>query len=402
MRRLMTLMSAILLLISAANCDVGRPAEAGEQQALTAQTGFVTQWTVSGDAAGRTIRLPLASNSTEKVLAYNFTVTWGDGSSSTVTSCFDPNATHVYAAAGTYRVEIMGTCEGWSFDPIDPTMALKLTNVLSWGVPSKFGGFQYLWSGFGGCANLQSLPSGGILAAASGGPGVQSQGFGSTFAGCSKLKAIPWDVFIHHPKAADFTNVFQSDVGLTTIASNIFQWSANATSFAGAFSFTKLPTVPAGLFRYNLLATSFTDLFYGDASLVTIPADLFRYNVAATSFDGVFWDCINLVSVPDCTFRYNTAKNISFVWAFGNDTKLKVTPNIFYFPGEEATRFAGNTSTNLSGCFYRNSFDGSQGMAPDLWNCKFGGTVNSSTAFSGVGNSAASLSNYASIPAGWR
>jgi hypothetical protein len=392
-----------MAVMSAACEDEGSANTSEEsQEGLALRTGFVTQWTVSGDAAARTIRLPLAANSTEKVLAYNFVVNWGDGSSSTVTSWSDPRATHVYATAGTYRVEITGTCEGWSFDPIDPTMALKLTNVVSWGRPPKFSGFQYLWAGFDGCANLQSLPSGGIPAAKSGGPGVQSQGFGSTFAGCSKLESLPGDLFIYHPKAADFTNVFQSDTSLTSIPGNIFEYNVNATFFAGAFSYTKLTTVPAGLFIHNPAVTSFNNLFSEDTNLVSIPADLFRYNPAVTTFDGAFWDCSNLVSVPNYTFRYNTSKTISFVWTFGNDTKLKVSPKIFYAAGEEKTRFANNTSTNFSGCFYRTSFTGVQGVAPDLWNCTFGGTLNSSVTFGGAGNSVASLSNYASIRTSWK
>lgn len=402
MKRLMSWMSLFLFAL-VFNCDTsGPPSAEGSQQMLLAQTGFVTQWTVSGDANGRTVVLPLALSSAERTLAYNFTVTWGDNTSSTVTSYNDMNARHTYANPGTYRVEITGTCEGWAFNPIDPTMAVKLTSVVSWGSTTKFGGFQYLWGGFNGCSNLTSLPTGGILASKNGGPGVQSQGFGNTFAGNTKLTSVPYDLFSRHPKAGDFSNVFQGDANLTAIPPGLFQYNIAATTFNGALSScTKLVTVPSYTFLHNTLVTSFANLFSGDTALTSIPSDLFRFNVAVTSFDGAFRDCSSLVSVPANTFRYNKAKTISFSYTFFNDTKLKVGANIFYAAGEETTRFAGNTLTDLSGCFFRNTYTGAAGTAPDLWNCTFGGTLKSSAAFGGAGNSTASLTNYSSIPAGW-
>jgi hypothetical protein len=43
------------------------------------------------------------------------------------------------------------------------------------------------------------------------------------------------------------------------------------------------------------------------------------------------------------------------------------------------------------------------GEAPPLWNCDFGtGTSTSAGCYGGGGNSASSLSNFASIPAGWK
>ena len=403
MKRLMSWMSLFLFAL-VFNCDTNGPPEAeSSQQMLQAQTGFVTQWTVSGDANGRTVVLPLAQSSAERTLIYNFVVTWGDNNSSTVTSYNDPNSRHTYANPGTYRVEITGTCEGWSFNPLD-TMQLKLTAISSWGSPAKFDGFQYLWNGFGGCSNLTWLPYGGILASKNGGPGVQSQGFANTFASNTKLTSIPYDLFIHHPKAGDFSNVFMYDSNLTSIPSGLFRHNVAATSFNGALSYcTKLATVPTNTFLYNVAVTSFANLFGEDTALTGIPVDLFRFNVAATSFDGAFRDCSNLTSVPANTFRYNKAKEISFSYTFFNDTKLKIGPNIFYANGEEATRFAGNTSTNLSGCFFRNTYTGTTGAgtAPDLWACTFGGTLKSSAAFGGAGNNTSSVTNYPSIPASW-
>ena len=80
--------------------------------------------------------------------------------------------------------------------------------------------------------------------------------------------------------------------------------------------------------------------------------------------------------------------------------KVQINRNIFYADGEQATRFAGKT-VDFRNCFQRGSSTGGiQGEAPDLWNCTFG-LVYSTSCFAGAGNSATSISNYASIPTAW-
>lgn len=83
-------------------------------------------------------------------------------------------------------------------------------------------------------------------------------------------------------------------------------------------------------------------------------------------------------------------------------TAMQQRSDTFYRPGEETTRFL-NQSPDFTSCFERASFSGTQGTAPDLWNCSFGtGTPITTGCWAGAGNSAASLTNYASIPAGWK
>ena len=123
----------------------------------TATHGFMTEWTVSGDTAGRTITLPL-------VAGYNYdcVIDWGDGSAKSVVTAFDDvNRIHTYSVAGKYKVEITGTCEGWSFNNAGDK--LKITNILYWGNPLKFNDSKYLKGGFYGCTALKSLGRGSIL-----------------------------------------------------------------------------------------------------------------------------------------------------------------------------------------------------------------------------------------------
>jgi hypothetical protein len=91
----------------------------------------------------------------------------------------------------------------------------------------------------------------------------------------------------------------------------------------------------------------------------------------------------------------------NFSYTFYNCPKAQFNINVFYAIGESGTRFL-NKSINFSSCFYRTSFTGTQGTAPDLWLCNFGtGTPTKTGCFGGAGNSLTSLTNYASIPIAW-
>jgi len=139
-----------------------------------------------------------------------------------------------------------------------------------------------------------------------------------------------------------------------------FQWCTNLTS---------LPNETGKL----TLVTSFESCFYKCPGLTTVPEGLFASNTAATDFGYCFYDC----------------------------SSLQQNANIFYLAGNQSTRFL-NKSVNFESCFYRSSFSGMQGIAPDLWNCDFGtGEPIRTDCFGGSGNSLTSLSNYHDIPVAW-
>lgn len=112
-------------------------------------TSHVSVWSTS--APGESITLPIISNSSYQ---YNFTVNWGDSTSSTVTAYNDPDISHTYASAGTYAVTIQGLVEGWSFN--NGGSKLKVISV------SDFGnlGWKDIAGGFYGCSNLLSFKMG--------------------------------------------------------------------------------------------------------------------------------------------------------------------------------------------------------------------------------------------------
>jgi len=337
--------------------------------------GFVTEWVVAGDATARTITLPTPSGRTEGALSYNYTVYWGDGLSSTVTSYNDANRAHTYAVDGTYQIRIQGTMEGWSIN--NGTDKLKIRKVINWGSSAGgFNGFKYLQYGFYGCTNLNYIPppdqslTGGIIPAS--GTGCLFQGFNALFYNCSSLTSIPSEqMFSAHPNAEAFSYVFRG-TGISQIPSYLFEFNTAATTFQHAFSYCpSLGELPVYLFDNNPNVTTFGSLCESDGNLYVIPPSLFYNNTACLSW-------------------YN---------AFLYTSKLQHYQNVFFDVGGESTRFAGQ-SVDFTNCFYRTTFTGYQGTAEALWTCTFN-TVTSTNCYKGAGNSLTSLTNYASIPAGW-
>jgi hypothetical protein len=166
-------------------------------------------------------------------------------------------------------------------------------------------------------------------------------------------------------------------------------------------------TIPADLFKYNTLVTisAFQWTFGYCAGLTgAIPSGLFDTNtlVAENGFLGTFNYCTGLESAPANLFRNNTlTEDQAFQETFYECNKLQLNRNIFYADGEQDTRFNNGLNHSFYYCFYRTSFTGTQGEAPDLWNCTFGGTLSKINCFAGAGNSLTSLWNYPCIPADW-
>lgn len=408
---------------------------------------FTTEWTVAGDAAARTVTLPLVPNRAEGALSYDAVVDWGDGTTpSLVTSYNDVNRIHTYTLDGTYQIKIYGTLEGWSFNGGGDY--LKITKVIHWGAAPSFSGFKYLANGFYDCTNLTSIGNSPVSAS---GDGIESDGFSRTFR-YSGITSVPASLFSLHPLAETFYNCFDSCTGLLAVPAALFAANIQATNFNGVLRNTGITSVPAGLFSANTLATDFAHAFrdlaietvpatlfstntlvtdfshlFEDSGLTALPDNFFANNTAVLDFSSVCRDCHDLITVgsgvfdnttlvtsfnraflncpslettPSGLFRYNTAA-VDFTRAFYICVKHQQNIDLFYAAGEEATRFL-NQDVDFTECFIRSSFTGTQGTAPDLWNCDFGtGTPTTTGCWSGAGNSTSSLTNYTSIPGVW-
>ena len=114
------------------------------------KTPFLSVWdttkTSSGSSSSKQIRLPLYNGG-----KYNFTVDWGDGNVSKVTSYNSANRTHTYDNSGTYTVKITGQIEGFRFNNAGDRN--KLINITNWGPLNlgNLGGYFY------GASNLVEI-----------------------------------------------------------------------------------------------------------------------------------------------------------------------------------------------------------------------------------------------------
>jgi len=380
---------------------------------------LTTEWNLTSTS------FTLLSNTT---LSSNYTVDWGDGSSTQdITTQIQP--THTYPAIGKYKIKITGEFPGFYINN-NSTFRSRLLKILSWG--EGFTVIKSFTKAFYGCDNLSYLPDNGIpynvnisnfqstfqnCSKLTSLPvdlfryntGVSATGFYATFSGCFKLNSLPTDLFRYNTlvSASGFLNTFYNCISLTSLPADLFRYNTlvSTSGFSNTFyNCSSLTSLPADLFRYNTLVSTsgFYNTFFNCSSLTSLPADLFRYNTVVNTFKNTFKGCSNLETIPNGLFKYNTTvSTIAFDSTFDGCNKLQINPWTFYLDGEQSTRFL-NQSPNFTNCFNRTTFTGVQGTAPDLWNCDFGtGTPTKTDCFNGDGNNTTSISNYASIPVEW-
>ncbi len=116
-------------------------------QGVDAAASFNSTWNTSktGTSNSTTIALPLVNGGT-----YNFTIDWGDGNTTTVSSWDSVNANHTYGIEGTYNLTISGTIEGFRFN--NGGDKSKIIDISQWGDLNVGDGGYYFW----GCDNLDA------------------------------------------------------------------------------------------------------------------------------------------------------------------------------------------------------------------------------------------------------
>jgi surface protein len=170
-----------------------------------------------GSSVTKQVKLPLVVTG-----SYNFTVSWGDGTSSNITAWNQAETLHTYSVAGIYTIKITGTCIGWQFN--NTLDRLKILTVTTWG-NLKLGTTQgsYFW----GCANLNLSGVTDILDLA----GVTTlQG---TFASCTALTTINR---INEWNTSSVTNMSTTFSKSYNFNSDIGNWNvSNVTTFIQMF-----------------------------------------------------------------------------------------------------------------------------------------------------------------------
>ena len=208
-------------------------------------------------------------------LTPNLVINWGDGSSSPViTASNSVNRVHTYVSAGTYTVTISGTMPGFQVNN-NTSIRNLITELVQWGTV----GLRTI--NFYGCVNLTAIPGSTSLSGVGGYTGLI-------------------DVL-------NFSN-FMNGTRITTIPSDIFDYSPNATIFASAFAtISTLTTVPSGLFDNVPSAVSFASCFFACTALTSVPSTLFDQNINVTTFSSTFRNCRALTNVLQFTFNTNVS-----------------------------------------------------------------------------------------------
>lgn len=284
-----------------------------------------------------------------------------------------------------------------------------------------------------------------------------------TFANCSQLATIPENLFKYNENLINVDYAFSSNSLITTIPTNLFKYNTKLVYMR--FTFNSCPititpeqyvtnivpstdhsiyiygmsgwttttdayltqnyvdkyiektgnaeyicygwpitSIPTDIFKKHTGITSFYDAFYNCTNLASLPTDIFRYNTNVTTFYYTFYGCTALSSLPADLFKYNT-KVTNFCGTFSTCTKLQLRNDMF--GTDYTTRFTNLDSLTFYYMFYRASFNGSRGTAPELWNFTFTNTSGTTITptrgycFGGAGNSSTSLSNYSGIPSAW-
>jgi surface protein len=171
-----------------------------------------------GTSASNCIKLPLIPGGT-----YNFTVNWGDGQSSTITSWNQAETTHCYATAGSYTIGYSGTIQGWSFN--NGGDAKKLLSVTKWG-PLQLRASGSFW----GCSNLTLTGSQDVLDL------TGTTNMDSAFRNCSSSSfttignVASWNL-------SAVTNTYAMFENAWNFNDNIGAWNvSNVTNMANMFS----------------------------------------------------------------------------------------------------------------------------------------------------------------------
>lgn len=302
---------------------------------------------------------------------YDYVIDWGDSTSAYVSSYDDPDASHYYTSAGTYRVTVDGslrclTCNGTG------NFISSLTKINNWG------NTRLDIVNFSGCASLNEIPEKPL-------PSTITS-LVSCFSGCGRLTYVPSVLFKNNTGLTNFSSVFFNCTSLTEISGDLFKYNTAINTLTGVFrNCSNLQSIPSGLFANNALVDNFALTFNGCTSLTTVPSGLFDNNPDVLSFSNAFTSCSNIATIPLDLFKNNTLVE-SFYATFYGCYKLTSDPS---------TLFNNNTAvTNFERTFY--NCTKLSGTAPDLWNRIPVPTGDYCFI------SCASLSNYASIPIDWK
>jgi surface protein len=335
---------------------------------------FITLWdtrlTGSGTSNSSSIVLPLYGTQA-------ITASWGDGTTSIISSSAQADRTHSYATPGIYTVTITGSGEGFRFDNSgDKT---KLLDIGQWGT-TKLGhsstGFS---TGFYGCVNL--------IGTAPDAPTITNPGMLYCFNGASKFNgyinnwnmgsvttlsgmfqsANSFNQTLNNWNVSNVTNMSDMFTNNTAFNGEISNWNVSKVtgfdfSFYGASKFNNNNKSGIGNWQINTSSlVSMGYMFAASAFDQNIGAWNMR-NVAGISTYGplklMFYQSqFNNGGSPDINnWRFNTSSDIAMTSMFQENTRFnqpigswnieKVTDMSSMFQSATAFNNSGSNTIN--------------------------------------------------------
>lgn len=279
------------------------------------QNPFVTTWTV--EAADLGITVPTSIGETGFNFTYDYTVDWGDGTSS---SNLTDDASHTYATPGTYTVSITGAFPHIDFSKLAGLESNKITTIEAWG--------DIAWRSFNGAF----LGCGNLTYNATDRPDLsQVTDMTATFRDCTQFNGAigNWDV-------SNITNMINTFGGATAFNQNLSGWDvSNVRSMSTMF-------FEASAFNQDISnwdvsnVSNMRSMFFLAASF---NQDINNWNVSSvTDMNGMF--------VGARAFNQNlTGWNVSNVTNMGN---LFNTARVF---NGDISTWNVSSVTNMEGMF---------------------------------------------------
>jgi hypothetical protein len=197
---------------------------------------------------------------------------------------------------------------------------------------------------------------------------ISSDAFNFTFYGSDRIASTPANLWAYQAAATtEFAReCFRGCSRLATINSGMTTScsSVSTGAFNSCFRDTKLTSPASDMFAgCTAMSGLLNATFMGTTSITSVPGTLFQYNTSLTSFEHCFRSCSGITSFPTGIFSYIAA--------------------------------------TIASTFY--TFNGCSGMtnaADELWDT--GVYTKPISTYTSCFAGATNLSNYASIPSGWK
>ena len=312
-------------------------------------------------------------------------VDWGDGSSNDFNASI--TNTHTYATSGVYTIRLRGLVHLIDlFVYPDPGIGTpKLVSVIKTPIRG-ITGLNSAYEMFKGCENIVSIPAGLFDQC----PGITT--FYDTFLRCKKITSVPPGLFNAQTNVVNFYATFDNCDLLASIPSGLFNKHTNNTNFAWTFAKCySLTGVPDSVFNTHRKNLTFDHVFFRCFVLPSLPSGMFTNNPLVTTFAYAFYECRSLPSIPPGLFGKNTAVT-SFAYAFYGCTNLTSFPSDLFAKNTNVTTYA----SAFEGCIRLTGASPTNSAGLKLW--ELTPTPIGTNCFKNCSN----LTDYATIPAGWK